>query len=406
MRRRITPRLGGNLSTDRAEEVLGTLLEASHTLPPEDLADVVAVLAGRLGAQKSVIYLIDFEQRILVPLSGRKASTAPMLEVDATLAGRVFRTQRMHEAEADADVDGIRLWIPIVDGSDRLGVFGVDVDEVDAECERRFHHLASLLGELLVSRGQYGDHINNTRRLKPMDLAAELRWSMLPPLSFEGPRVELAGVLEPAYEVAGDCFDYAVNGDEALVTIVDAMGHGLEASRIANLAVGAARHSRRLGFDLIETFRAVDQQVAEQFGDERFVTGQFASLDLNSGHFRFVSAGHPKPLLLRGTTVVGELPVETSMPIGLGDIPGMTADISLEPGDRIVFYTDGVVEARSPSGEEFGLERLSDMLSRAATAEEPAAEMMRRLVHSVLAHEAGRLRDDATILMLGWRVRR
>jgi serine phosphatase RsbU (regulator of sigma subunit) len=363
------------------------------------------VQAARLGALKIVIYLIDYEQRTLVPLSGRQPSSAPLLDVDTTLAGRVYRTQRMHEAEAEDGVDGIRLWIPIVDGSDRLGVMGVDLDEVDADQERRFHHLASLLGELIVSRGQYGDHINNTRRLKQMDLAAELRWAMLPPLSFRGPRVEIAGVLEPAYEVAGDCFDYAVNGDEAIITIVDAMGHGLEASRIANLAVGSARHSRRLGLGLIETFRAVDEKIADQFGDERFVTGQFASLHLNTGVFRFVSAGHPQPLLLRGTTVVGEIPVETSMPIGLGDIPAVTAEISLEPGDRIVFYTDGVVEARSPSGEEFGLERLSDMLARAATAEEPAAEMMRRLVHSVLAHEAGRLRDDATILMLGWRVR-
>jgi serine phosphatase RsbU (regulator of sigma subunit) len=214
--------------------------------------------------------------------------------------------------------------------------------------------------------------------------------------------VEIAGMVEPAYDVAGDSFDYAVNGSVAHLAIFDAMGHGLEASRMATLAVAGYRHGRRHGMGLVETFMTIDEAVARSFGDEHFVTGQLASLDLASGRLAVAGGGHPRPLLLRGTAVVGELAGEVCTPMGLGR-PPVVAETQLERGDRVVFYTDGVTEARSPAGEEFGLARLGDLLGRAAAAQEVPAETMRRLTHSVLAHEAARLRDDATLMMVGWR---
>ena len=132
------------------------------------------------------------------------------------------------------------------------------------------------------------------------------------------------------------------------------------------------------------------------------MTGQLATLDLTTGTLAVAGGGHPWPLLLRGTAVVGELAGEPCTPMGLGR-PPVVSETQLEPGDRVVFYTDGVVEARSPAGEEFGLARLGDLLGRAAAAQEIPAETMRRLTHSVLAHEAGQLRDDATLLLVGWR---
>src|SRR4051812_31583675 len=78
-----------------------------------------------------------------------------------------------------------------------------------------------------------------------------------------------------------------------------------------------------------------------------------------------------------------------------------TPETTLEPGDRVVFYTDGVVAARAASGEQFGIDRLGEFIARAAAAHEPAAETVRRLIHSVLDHEAGNLHDDATVILLG-----
>jgi serine phosphatase RsbU (regulator of sigma subunit) len=187
------------------------------------------------------------------------------------------------------------------------------------------------------------------------------------------------------------------------VAILDAMGHGLEASRMANLAVGSYRNSRRQGLDLLETAAAMDTMIADQFGPEKFVTGQLVRLDLASGHLRWVNAGHPRPLLLRPDSSVETLVSETSLPLGLGGAPAELADVSLSPGDAVLFFTDGVVEARSPDGSVFGHERLKTMLQATASAGDLPAEMMRRLCHGVLAHQQGRLQDDATLLVLVWK---
>ncbi|HEV2809295.1 MAG TPA: PP2C family protein-serine/threonine phosphatase [Acidimicrobiales bacterium] len=75
----------------------------------------------------------------------------------------------------------------------------------------------------------------------------------------------------------------------------------------------------------------------------------------------------------------------------------------LEPGDRVLFFTDGVVEARSADGEFFGVERLVDMVARTSAAATPAPETMRRLLHAIVDHQAGELQDDATIVVVEWR---
>ena len=238
-----------------------------------------------------------------------------------------------------------------------------------------------------------------------MTLAAELRWAMVPPLSFVNDVVEVCAVLEPAYEIAGDTFDYAHNGDVTHVAVFDAVGHGLEASRLANLAVVAYRHSRRRDVDLAHTVAAIDRVVREQVDPERFLTSLLVELDTTTGRLRIANAGHPPPLLVRRERVIGEVRCERRPPIGFGAVDTPITEVALEPGDRLLLYTDGVVEARSASGEQFGVERLADFMARAAFSEEPPAETMRRLIHSVLDHEAGQLRDDATVVLLGWKRR-
>lgn len=379
-----------------ADDALALLLETSHRLAPDELPDAVTASAALLGARAAAIFLVDYEQLWLMPFG---VDDEPQ-SIEGTTAGRAYRNAETVVFDADG---GSRLWLPLLDGSDRLGVIRLDLDDTTTpELEQRAQHLATVVAELVVSKSMYGDSLDLCRRRRDMDLAAELRWAMLPPLSFSNDRVEIAGVLEPAYEIAGDSFDYAVNGDVVHIALVDAVGHGLEASRIANLAIIAYRHSRRHNEDLMQTFRAMDLAIADQFAPERFVTGQLATLELSTGKLVFLSAGHPRPLLLRGGRCVGEIACDTSLPIGLGDVAALSAEVVLEPGDRVLFYTDGVVEARSDDGEEFGVDRLGDLATRAASAEETPAETARRLIHSVLAHEAGKLRDDATLLILGW----
>lgn len=210
------------------------------------------------------------------------------------------------------------------------------------------------------------------------------------------------GRLEPAYEVAGDAFDYALNDEHMHAGLFDGMGHGVHSTLMTTLAVGAYRHARRAGEALASVYTAVNEAVASQYAGEAFVTAALARLRLADGLLEWTTAGHPTPLLLRQNHVVGQLACVPSLPLGLGGECREVATDQLEPGDSVLFFTDGVVEGRSAAGEEFGVQRLAERLEHhAASALEPD-EVLRRLVDEVLSHNAQELRDDASLLLLCW----
>lgn len=386
------------------EEVVSGLLEASHRVHPERVASLLAEHLPRLGMDDVAVYLADLDQRSLVPLDGEGLPDREVLSIDGTLAGRAFRTETpLNGADTGTSTPGAtRLWVPLVDGSERLGVLAVTVAEPDELTRRRARSAASIAAAMIVGKLPYGDKLAMVRRRHDMDVAAELRWDSLPPLTYVNDRVAISGLLEPAYEIAGDTFDYALNGDLAHVAILDAVGHGLEASRMANLAIGSYRNGRRRGAKLEELYSSMDEIVARVFGPEKFVTGQLGALDMVTGRLQWINAGHPHPILLRGTSTI-DVPTVACLPLGMGDEPVFCADIAFEPGDVILFFTDGVIEARAEDGELFGRERLAELLVRTTATGDPIAETARKLCHAVLAHQHGRLQDDATLLLLSWK---
>jgi hypothetical protein len=383
--------------TEPGLELLGHLLDASHDLTPDELVATVARAAQVLDAEDVAIYLVDYEQTLLVSLPN--GTNRKPLEIDTTLAGRAFAAIAVQEADTGS---GARLWLPLLDGAERLGVLGLTLPSVDDAQRVRCNWLATLVAELLMTKGQYTDSYFVTRRRQSMGLAAEMQWQLLPPLTFVTPRVVIAGLLEPAYEVAGDAFDYALNGDTAHLAVIDPVGHDLTATVLAAVAVGSYRHSRRAGLGLADTYAAVDQTIATQFGGERFVTGQLGQLDCVTGRLQWLNAGHPLPLLMRRAKVVDTLACQPVPPLGLGLGRPEIATAALEPADRVLFYTDGVTEGRNLDGEPFGEARLADLLVRETLAGQPAAETMRRLAHAILAHQGRRPRDDATMVFLEW----
>jgi sigma-B regulation protein RsbU (phosphoserine phosphatase) len=107
-------------------------------------------------------------------------------------------------------------------------------------------------------------------------------------------------------------------------------------------------------------------------------------------------------MLVRNGRVIGDLEVQAAPPVGLNLAPPTILTASLEPGDRLLFLSDGAIEARSPEGELFGRDRLGGLLERAAASGLPPAEIMRRLMHALLDHQQGTLQDDATLVLLEW----
>ena len=109
---------------------------------------------------------------------------------------------------------------------------------------------------------------------------------------------------------------------------------------------------------------------------------------------------------MRGSSLLPPHACPSARPLGLQDGPAGECRIQLQTGDRVLLYTDGIVEARSPEGEFFGEERLADFVIRAEAAGDAPPETLRRLMQSVLEHQAGRLQDDASIVLVEWRTGR
>jgi len=389
------------LDVPRADP-LAWLLEVSHTLPPARLGAAVAEALGQIGVRSSCIYLADHDQMSLHPVAPT-SDAHPSLDVDGTVGGRAFVLERTVTVATDG---GVRLWVPLLDGTARLGVLCADLDAdqvADGHTTGLIERLAALGAELVVTKGNYTDVIERTRRRRAMSLEAELQRCSLPPLALVTPSVAVAGLLLPAYEVAGDSFDYALNEDDLEVAVIDSVGHEVESSVVSHLVYGSLRNSRRNALDLPDAYLAADAVVARVFNDLCFATAAFGRLDLASGRFRWISAGHPPPLLVRDGKVIGEPATLPVVPIGLGGVDPPVNEVVLEPGDRLLLYTDGATEGGVPGGERFGLDRLADLLGRTLLAGLPPAETLRRLVQSVLDHSAYDLRDDTSMVLVEYR---
>jgi phosphoserine phosphatase RsbU/P len=386
---------------------LETALRVAQLGHPGSVSDVMLRLAGEFGGRDVVVYLVDFAQTTLEPLPDRSvhADLPVSEEVATTMAGRAFSERRATTAERP---DGMRVWVPILEGSDRTGVLAVTVagatEEVVAACEA----LALFAGYVLAADARTTDLYNLHRRRRALSLPASMQWDLLPPLILNTERVAVAGLLEPAYDVGGDCFDYALNDTVLDLALFDPVGHRLSSALIAALLVGSYRHDRREYRSLESIHARLDGLLTTEFPNFTFATGQLARIDLSTGTMTWTNAGHPPPMLLRGGRVIRQLDCTPTLPWGLGALAAAStvstlATESLEPGDSVLFYTDGVIEAHQAGAEQFGTHRLADLTGRLASDQLEPEEIIRRLVQSVLEHRSDRLNDDATLVLVRWK---
>ncbi|MET9958278.1 PP2C family protein-serine/threonine phosphatase [Streptomyces sp. NPDC006326] len=391
------------------QELLGGLLLASHLMPWAELPTQVAAHAGRAGFQDAAIYLCDLQEDVLRRLTGKGftgGEDAPAdedeLQVAGTMAGRCFQLGRLLPLPHEGP-DGVTWWVPLLDGTERLGVLRVATPVDDEETGEDLKRLAALVALLVVSKRGSSDAHARLVRTRKMNVAAEMQWHLLPATTYADPHVVISAAVEPAYEIGGDAFDYALADDVVHLGIFDAMGHDTSAGITANLAVAACRNNRRQGHGLVETTVAIEQTLLEEFGRLRFVTAILADLSTTTGVFSWVNRGHHPPVVIRGGRWTTGLRCPPAHPMGtdLGLEPVLCRE-QLEPGDRIVLYTDGITEARNKDGREFGLDGFMDFLIRHQADGLPVPETLRRLIRAILGHHDGRLADDATVLVAEW----
>lgn len=383
------------------ERLLGSLLDRAHLMPPRLVGPLVAQEIAEMGGSDVAIYLQDFDHAMMQPLRGPGLVGVPE-PIDGSPAGTAFRTDR--RCEVPQPDGSVRLFLPMLDGSDRVGVLALTLPRVDDNDRRLAQRLAGLTADLVVTKSGYTDTFARTRMTAPMSLSAHLQWQMLPPLVMTTPDIALAGSLEPAYEVGGDSFDYALEDHTLHLAVFDAMGHGLEAATMATLMIAAYRHGRINGNALPDMYREMDAVMASSFPG-RFATAMIGRLDTVTGVLTWINAGHPNGLLVRDGRVVDELGGPVTRPVGFGHAEPHVHAAQLLPGDRVLFFTDGVVEERVADGGQFGEQRLRQFIEDDALHALPTAETVRLLSHALMKGRGGRTSDDASLLMVEWKGR-
>ena len=298
---------------------LVTLLSTLNRAGPSDvLPAVVASLSEELLDVSSVaLYVADLEERYLEAWPLVAGAPQARLAVSGEPHGSVYRSG---ETQVLPDGDGYSIVAIVSTRRDRIGVLEVrtaalpapaSIDLVDA--------VALVVGYLITTGDRWTDEFHLARRQRDMALAAEIQWSMLPLSTFASRHLSLSGTLEPAYDVGGDVFDYACGHEDAILGVFDAMGHGLSAARLSSLTVAAFRNARRRGDDLDEQGRFLDAVIAERFASEGYVTGVMVQIPFEAPEgSRILRAGHPHPILQRGsTTEPVEVVTGDGLPFGM-----------------------------------------------------------------------------------------
>lgn len=403
------------------------MLAAAEAASPVDAVEAVTRELGlALGATKVSFLIADLSGRAVVRLAHIQLHTADGGDIDSPVvsgerrvveesatvepfdggpAERALRTQEVQVVapdQRDADSDGAQSWVvlaPVTERGEVIGVLELTLpDRPDADTLGEIAELAHLLAFVVIANRRHTDLFEWGQRTRRSSLPSEIQRRLLPgPQTCEAGSFTLAGWLEPAATVAGDTFDFSLDRDVLHLSLTDAMGHGVEAALEATLCVGALRNARNEGASLLDAVTSTNQALYEHAANaslEDFATGLIGRVDLRTGVMDLVNAGHEAPYLARGPLVTTlSLPVD--LPFGLfGDTTYGTSQLGLQPGDRLVFVTDGM------------LERTTVEVNIAEVIRETRSlhprEAVRALADRVLEATDHTLNDDATVLCLDW----
>ncbi|WP_234532016.1 PP2C family protein-serine/threonine phosphatase [Streptomyces shenzhenensis] len=382
-----------------------TAEHALRTAAPHELLDAVrVVLSERYDVKDVELFMADYGLTVLQPVSGAAHDLASV-PVHGSPAGRAFGSQVPYRE--DGRGRPARVHLPVSVRGDRLGVLSVTLRDGEAapDCVPELAELADALAHEVVVAERDTDLYLQARRKDRLTLAAEMQWHLLPGRSCSRPEYDLACQLEPAYAVFGDNFDWSATADRLMVYVTNGMGEGIEAALLTSLAVNALRNARRAGIPIADQAALADQAVYAHYQGRSYLSVLMLDLDLATGRASVVDAGSPRLLRLRGGTVE-HVPFEAQLPLGMFEETDYVAqDFTVEPGDRLIFVSDGVHAVHSPKGEAYGERALARAIQ--STRLLPAAEVPRAVLRELAGHrgEATAAEDDALVVCLDWRGR-
>jgi serine phosphatase RsbU (regulator of sigma subunit) len=363
---------------------------AAPHLVPERVVEVASMKAGCPVAA----YVLDVEGLFALRLAGDAERFPARIRTPVGVGPEVIpeALPRLRGLVADR-VGPSTLWPLSV--RDRVMGFLLARD-------RPADDLAVLAGQAALAlelASGYTDALHAVRRRKDTKPAAEIQQNLLPPRLARVSGADVAGGVLPGYDVGGDFFDYADNADGLWLVVADATGKGVSAAALSSLALGALRAARRAGAGLQEVARLADDAIIG-LDIQRYLTAVLGAWDAAEHRLRWINCGHPTPLILRSDGRIKELDGERTYPLGMRFTERVFPVLSavVEPGDRLLLYSDGVTERRTSEGGRIGESGLRAILSDLGPRS--PAMTVRGLQDALLAMSSAPLRDDATLLVM------
>ncbi len=295
------------------------------------------------------------------------------------------------------------LSVPLVHKDQVIGVLDLESPEFNFFTEEHEQALSVLAAQLAVA-------IENARLYKKLSreearmerelqAARRIQGALLPPVPDEDFGLDLAARYVSAREVGGDLYDFIRYSPQQLAVMLgDVSGKGTAAALYGAVAIGILRSVAQQKLRPGEVLQRLNELVCERRVEGRFMTLAYATWNRAKRKLRIANAGQAQPMLLHAGRCE-KLALE-GFPVGIE--PGVSYEemtVVLDPGDLLVFYSDGITEIASEAGEQFGAERLRELI--VANAAAPAPEIADRILATVERFAGGALpSDDRTLVVL------
>lgn len=397
---------------------VGITLLASSTLD-ETLEQIVSLVFEAVPADRCLLMMRDGdneEMRVAVARLRDRVGEVGEIRVSRNVMDEVvMRGNSVLTSDAQHDprfasgtmvLQGVRsvLAVPLGVSDKVFGIIYADSPIAEGRFTEDHLKLLTTLASVAAIRVENAKlleaRLQQERLERELQLASEIQQRFQPAAPPQIAGYELQGISFPCYEIGGDYYDFIRRADGRLVIALgDVSGKGTAAALLMS-SLHAAIHAQTGSHDtLVDTVTAVNKYLAENIPPNRFVTLFFAELDPESGALSFLNAGHNPPLIVHAAGTVEQLS-SGGLPLGIkGDAEYREGRTHLKHGDVLVIYSDGVTEAASPGGEEFGPTRLYEVVSRNVDAS--AAGIRDRIESALTKFSQGtQAADDITLVIV------
>ncbi len=364
-------------------ESLVSILDIMHRLAapeamPELLREIIEVGKVAIVAETGVLWLLDKQSDQLVKVVP-PSNEPERLAIGEGWAGKCatdLEISNIHECRDDPlfqkwpvhinnDETRSLLNVPIV-GLDNslLGVMqwlGIEVGQFDEHDEWVGPALAAQAAVAIQHSYMTDELLANAILSQEVAVARDIQMSTLPDAMPDVPGYDLHGHFQPTDHTGGDLYDLVVLNERLFMLLGDATGHGFGPALSATQMQAMLRLAFRMGADLNQAYRHVNNQLAEDLPDDRFITAFMGFLNPESHQVSYHSAGQGPILHFRAADQACDWHKPTSFPVGIMEINNdqEPAELLLAPGDILALISDGVYEYENKEGEQFGEDRVA-----------------------------------------------